>query len=68
MDDLELIERAKDNPKVFLENYELPIIDEIQKAPELLDEIKIIIDRNKIEWMNKNKNQPMTNDNDWLIR
>ena len=56
MDDIELRGRAKDNPKVFLENYELPIIiDEIQKSPELLDEIKIIIDRNKKEWINNNK-------------
>ena len=56
MDDIELRGRAKDNPRIFMENYELPIIiDEIQKAPELLEEIKIIIDKNKKEWMNNNK-------------
>ena len=45
---------AKRNPKLFLENYGWPlIIDEIQKAPELLSEIKIIIDKQKAYW-NKN--------------
>lgn len=45
---------AKRNPKLFLESYEWPlIIDEIQKAPELLPEIKILIDKQKLFW-NKN--------------
>lgn len=43
---------AKQNPKLFLETYGWPlIIDEIQKAPELLDEIKIIIDNKRLEWV-----------------
>ncbi|MBR4257060.1 MAG: ATP-binding protein [Clostridia bacterium] len=43
---------AINNPKLFLETYGWPlIIDEIQKAPVLLDEIKIIIDKTRLEWM-----------------
>lgn len=40
------------NPKLFLESYGWPlIIDEIQKAPMLLDEIKIIIDKQRLSWL-----------------
>lgn len=43
---------ALGNPKLFLENYGWPlIIDEIQKAPCLLDEIKKIIDTQRLAWM-----------------
>lgn len=56
MDDLNLRSRAKNNPRDFLESYSLPIcIDEIQKAPELLDEIKIIIDEKKEKWLFENR-------------
>lgn len=56
MDDLELRSRAKTNPRNFLESYELPMcIDEIQKAPELLEEIKKIIDSYKEKWLFENK-------------
>ena len=56
MDDLDLRARAKNNPKSFLESYPLPLlIDEIQKAPELLEEIKIIIDTHKEKWLFDNK-------------
>lgn len=56
MDDLYLRSRDKNNPRDFLESYSLPIcIDEIQKAPELLDEIKIIIDENKKKWLFENR-------------
>ena len=56
MDDLSIRSRAKDNPKSFLESYSLPLcIDEIQKAPELLEEIKIIIDNYKEKWLFENK-------------
>ena len=42
--------------KLFLETYEYPIIiDEVQKVPELLEEIKIIIDNKKYERMNNNQ-------------
>lgn len=52
---------AKTNPKLFLETYSWPlIIDEIQKVPELLSEIKIIIDKQKLIWMKENKEyEPM---------
>lgn len=54
LDDAKNRELAKSNPKLFLETYEWPvIIDEIQKAPELLSEIKINIDKQKLYW-NKN--------------
>ncbi len=47
-DDGELRLYAKENPKVFLKNLELPIcLDEIQKVPTLLEYIKIHIDSNR---------------------
>lgn len=56
MDDPELRSKAKQNPKDFLESYPLPLcIDEIQKATELLDQIKIIIDEHKKKWLFENK-------------
>lgn len=55
MDDLELRSRAKTNPRDFIESYSLPLcIDEIQKAPELLEEIKKIIDTYKEKWLFNN--------------
>lgn len=47
-DDGELRLYAKENPKGFLKNLELPIcLDEIQKVPTLLEYIKIHIDNNR---------------------
>ncbi len=47
-DDGELRLYAKENPKGFLKNIELPIcLDEIQKVPTLLEYIKIHIDSNR---------------------
>ena len=47
-DDGELRLYAKENPKAFLKNLELPIcIDEIQKVPTILEYIKIQIDTNR---------------------
>jgi len=44
-DDGELRLYAKENPKGFLKNLELPTcLDEIQKVPTLLESIKIQID------------------------
>ena len=52
MDDFELRARAKASPRDFLESYSLPLcIDEIQKAPELLEAIKQIIDAHKEKWL-----------------
>jgi len=47
-DDGELRLYAKENPKGFLKNLELPIcLDEIQKVPALLEYIKMHIDSNR---------------------
>lgn len=54
LDDLNDRTLAKENPRLFLETYGCPlIIDEIQKAPMLLDEIKIVIDNKRKEWLKK---------------
>ena len=45
MDDSQLRDFARTEPKLFLQTYEPPIlIDEVQKAPELFEEIKILCD------------------------
>lgn len=55
LDDTLNLDLAKKNPKLFLETYHWPlIIDEIQKAPELLPEIKILIDKQKFYWNSNN--------------
>ena len=52
LDDGEDRALAVNNPKLFLESYGWPVvIDEIQKAPKLLDEIKNIIDEQRLVWM-----------------
>lgn len=54
LDNLDDRTLAQSNPRLFLETYGFPlIIDEIQKAPTLLDEIKIIIDNKRREWLKK---------------
>ena len=48
MDDSQLRDFARTEPKLFLQTYQPPIlIDEIQKAPELFEEIKIICDNSE---------------------
>lgn len=45
MDDTQLRSFAQADPKLFLQTYQPPIlIDEVQKAPELFEEIKILCD------------------------
>ena len=45
MDDSQLRQFAQSDPKLFLQTYKPPIlIDEVQKAPELFERIKIICD------------------------
>lgn len=45
MDDTQLRNFARTDPKLFLQTYRPPIlIDEVQKAPELFEEIKILCD------------------------
>ncbi len=52
LDDTDDRALAVSNPKLFLESYGWPlVIDEIQKAPTLLDEIKAIIDKQRLVWM-----------------
>ncbi len=47
-DNLTLRNQAKEDPELFLQKYQTPLlIDEIQYAPELLPYIKIIVDREK---------------------
>ncbi len=56
MDDLLLREYAKKDPSGFLDFYGFPlIIDEIQKATELLSHIKIVIDEYKKRCLKENK-------------
>ncbi|MBC2889777.1 ATP-binding protein [Gordonibacter massiliensis (ex Traore et al. 2017)] len=45
LDNMAILQTAKDDPALFLQRYRPPIlIDEIQKAPELLPYIKLIVD------------------------
>ena len=56
LDDSRELMLAKSNPELFLEVHPWPvIIDEIQKAPELLPYIKIQIDENKYKWLVNNE-------------
>lgn len=48
LDHFEDRELAKNNPSLFIQRYEPPVvIDEIQYAPELFSVIKIYVDKNK---------------------
>ncbi len=52
LDDLELREFAKNDPKLFLEKYSYPLlIDEVQYAPNLFTYIKINVDKENKEGM-----------------
>ena len=56
LDDLDDRNLALTNPKLFLETYGWPlIIDEIQKAPLLLDEIKKQIDQARLKWLDNDE-------------
>ena len=56
LDDADDRALAINNPRLFLEQYGWPvIIDEIQKAPNLLDEIKIKIDEQRLVWLRNNE-------------
>ena len=48
LDDLILRNQAQDDPELFLRTHQTPIIiDEFQKAPNLLPYIKMIVDNEK---------------------
>ena len=54
LDDTDELSLALANPKLFFESHPWPlIVDEVQKAPGLLNEIKQIVDRQKFEWTTK---------------
>ena len=56
LDDAEDRDLAINNPRLFLERYGWPlIIDEIQKAPNPMDEIKIKIDAQRLLWLKNNE-------------
>ena len=60
LDDAQDRELATVNPRLFLERYGWPlIIDEIQKAPNLLDEIKINIDKQRLFWLKNNESRKL---------
>lgn len=51
---------AIQNPKLFLDTYQWPlIIDEIQKAPGLINFIKIRIDEQRLKWMRNNEERKL---------
>lgn len=55
-DDIDIKNYAINNPKGFLKYYGYPlIIDEIQKAPSILEYIKFEIDKSKLDKVNNNK-------------
>ncbi len=60
LDDLDDRSLALQNPKLFLETYGWPlVIDEIQKAPALLEEIKKRIDAQRLLWMKNGQKQEL---------
>lgn len=60
LDDTKERELAINNPKGFLEVHPWPlIIDEVQKAPDLLSEIKVIIDEQRKIWLKENKDREL---------
>lgn len=56
LDDIDELENALTNPKEFLKRHSYPvIIDEIQKAPNLLSLIKINIDNERLKCLKEDK-------------
>lgn len=56
MDKLSLRNVALKDPEAFIKDLDTPvIIDEIQKAPQLLEAIKEVIDKKKAEWLEKDE-------------
>ena len=50
LDDMMELDLAKNNPSLFFKNHNLPlIIDEVQYAPNLFRQIKLIIDNNELK-------------------
>ena len=60
LDDIDDRNLALENPKLFLEANGWPlIIDEIQKAPVLLDEIKKKIDEQRLVWLKSGQDREL---------
>ena len=60
LDDIEDRALAEANPKLFLDSVGWPvIIDEIQKVPLLLDEIKNRIDEQRLLWLKSGKDREL---------
>lgn len=60
LDDANERQLALNNPKGFLEVHPWPlIVDEVQKAPNLLSEIKIKIDEQRKIWMKSNQTRQL---------
>ena len=58
LDDVMLKNQARQDPELFLRNYEEPlIIDEFQKAPELLPYIKIRVDEKRKKYLFNNEKE-----------
>ena len=56
LDDSDELILALSNPRVFLESHPWPlIIDEVQKAPGILTEIKKIVDKQRRIWLKNNE-------------
>ena len=52
LDDTEELDLALSNPRLFLESHPWPlVIDEVQKAPNILSEIKKTVDKQRKAWM-----------------
>lgn len=55
LDDSDELNIALNNPRAFLESHPWPvIIDEVQKAPNLLNEIKKVVDSQRLIWLKTN--------------
>lgn len=60
MDDSKLRADAENDPSLFLDDHEWPlVIDEIQKAPKILEEIKIRVDNQKSKNLKENSILPL---------
>ena len=56
LDDSDELILALSNPRAFLESHPWPlIIDEVQKAPGILTEIKKIVDKQRRTWLKNNE-------------
>lgn len=60
LDDAEELNLALSNPRAFFESHPWPlIIDDVQKAVGLLNEIKKIVDAQRLLWMKNNESRQL---------